>query len=285
MSHEHLDPHAILETLGLLDVTAVAPVHGGTDTAIWRVEKAGKVYALRVFQKGEDDDCQRERVVMQAALEAGLPVPLVYAIGKWHDYPALLLAWLPGKPVAEELRAHPWRAWRLGLLFGQMQAAIHTLTAPEILCQHPEAWITWSGLDETPLQEYLHRAKQQSHTLLHLDYHPLNVLTDGDKITAVLDWRNALSGDPRADVARTASILRFVRLGRLSILESLVLRIFETGWYRGYKQKSEALENMDLFYAWASVVMERDLATKLPQKELSLIHQWSLKWKKRIGYF
>ncbi|GHO62619.1 hypothetical protein KSC_015110 [Ktedonobacter sp. SOSP1-52] len=283
MSHEHLDPHAILETLGLLDVTAVAPVHGGTDTAIWRVEKAGTVYALRVFQKGEDDDCQREQVVMQAALAAGLPVPQVHAMGKWHDYPALLLSWLPGRPVAEELRAHPWRAWSQGVLFGQMQATIHTLAAPEVLCQQPEAWIKWSGPDEKSLQECLHRAKQQALTLLHLDYHPLNVLTDGNKITAVLDWRNALSGDPRADAARTVSILRYVSLGRRSILELLVLRIFEAGWRSGYEQKRGALGDMNLFYAWASVVMERDLATKLTQKELSLIHQWTLKWKKRIG--
>ena len=46
--------------------------------------------------------------------------------------------------------------------------------------------------------------------LLHLDYHPLNVLGEAGAISGVLDWTNADGGDPRADVARTGAILRFL---------------------------------------------------------------------------
>ena len=52
----------------------------------------------------------------------------------------LLLSWLPGWPVAEELRVHPWRAWKLGVVFGRMHATIHTLPAPAILHDHLYAW-------------------------------------------------------------------------------------------------------------------------------------------------
>ena len=67
MTHGDLNPHAILHTLGLTEATAITPVYGGSDTAIWQVEQAGAVYALRVFGEGEHRDCEREQMVMQAA--------------------------------------------------------------------------------------------------------------------------------------------------------------------------------------------------------------------------
>src|SRR5260370_768251 len=138
-------------------------------------------------------------MVMQATMLAGLPVPQVHAAGTWRNHPALLLSWLPGWPVTDELRMRPWRAWQLGALFGRMHAAIHTLQAPGILQNHPDAWIDWLGPDEQSLQECLRSIDHRVDVLLHLDYHPLNVLTDGKSITGILDWRNARAGDPRAD--------------------------------------------------------------------------------------
>jgi hypothetical protein len=65
MTNEHLDPYAILQALGVHDATNVVPVQGGTDTAIWRAERAGQIFALRVFQCEQFDDCCLEQEVMQ----------------------------------------------------------------------------------------------------------------------------------------------------------------------------------------------------------------------------
>ena len=281
ITKDNLDPHAILQTLGLTGATAVTPVHGGSDTVIWQVQRANEVYSLRVFDEGQDDECEREKMVMQAAIDAGLPVPQVYTAGTWRDHPGLLLSWLPGWPIADELRKRPWRAWNLGVLFGCMQAAIHLIPAPGILQQHPDAWIDWLAPDEQSLRQCLRSIDHRTGLLLHLDYHPLNVLTDGRSITGVLDWRNARAGDPRADAARTVSILRVDIVGRPRILESAVRRAFEQGWRTGYEQKGASLENLSLFYAWAGAVMERDLALKREPEELARIHQWTMRWKER----
>lgn len=283
MIHQHLDPYAILQVLDVHDAVNVTPVQGGTDTAIWRVERAGQIFALRVFQRGQFDDCRLEQEVMQAAQVAGLPVPQVHASGNWQEHPALLLSWLPGRPVFEELRARPWRARRLGTLFGRMHAAIHELPAPDVLRQQSEAWIRWSGSGEQALQKRLRSTNYQADALLHLDYHPLNVLTDGKRITAVLDWRNALAGDPRADAARTVSILRLAGFGRLRLLEVVVRRAFESGWRAGYAQKRRSLGDLSLFYAWAGAVMERDMASKCTPEELARIRRWTMRWKTRVG--
>jgi aminoglycoside phosphotransferase (APT) family kinase protein len=283
--HADIDPRAILETLGRGDATAVVPVRAGSDTAIWRVESAGHLYALRVFPPGREDDCEREIAVMQAALAGGIPVPRVHAAGTWRDRSVLLLSWLPGRPMAEELRARPWRAWKLGVQFGRMQVAIHAVPAPGVLRQRLDTWIAWAGPAEESLQVRLRAAEHRADALLHLDYHPLNVMTDGTRVSGVLDWTNARAGDPRADAARTVTILRVdMQGGGVSrVLERGVRWLFERGWRHGYVQAAEPLGDLALFYAWAGAVMGRDLAHKRGPRELARIHHWTAIWKERAG--
>lgn len=281
MIDDSLDPHAILQTLGLTEVKAVIPVQGGTDTAVWRVEQAENVYTLRIFRAGEDHACERERTVMQGALAAGLPVAQVHATGTWHNHPALLLSWIPGWPVAEEVRLHPWRAWPLGELFGHTQAMIHARSAREIFQDQLDGWIAWLGSSEQDLQQLLRTSEHRRDALLHLDYHPWNVLTDGASITGILDWRNALAGDPRADAARTLSILRIGLTGELSTREKATWRAFQQGWRSGYTQTGGSLKHMSRFYAWAGAITELDLASKRGPEDLAHIHQWTARWKAR----
>lgn len=54
-----LDPQAILVALGLPDAAVRERVQGGRDTALWRVERAGAEYALRVFRPEQVSVCRR----------------------------------------------------------------------------------------------------------------------------------------------------------------------------------------------------------------------------------
>ena len=131
MTQTTMQPLEILSSLGINGTPTVIPLQGGFDMAMWKVEYESQTYALRVFRPGRYEDCERERVVMAAARAAGLPVPEVHGVGVWQDHPALLITWLAGRMVADELRARPWHLWRLGIVFGRMQAAIHAVPAPE----------------------------------------------------------------------------------------------------------------------------------------------------------
>jgi aminoglycoside phosphotransferase (APT) family kinase protein len=51
------------------------------------------------------------------------------------------------------------------------------------------------------------RFRDGAGSVLHLDYHPLNVLVNGGRISGIIDWVNADSGDRHLDVATTATIL------------------------------------------------------------------------------
>jgi aminoglycoside phosphotransferase (APT) family kinase protein len=281
LTENNLDPHAILQFLNFPSPTAIFPVQGGTATTLWRIIYPDATYALRLLGKGREHIYEREIAVMQTASNAGLPVPQIHARGIWQDYPVILLSWLPGKPLADELLTHPWKAWYLGYQFGQMQARIHALTAPQQLLQET-SWIDWQlAPHEEPLRHKLRSLPPITDRILHLDYHFLNVMTDGRTITGVLDWTNAHAGDPRADLARTYSIMQvgIPRNELLSGLLMLTIKIFEHGWRKGYEQKAGPQKDLSLFYAWAGALMEQDLKEKRAPADLARIHRWTMKWK------
>lgn len=277
-----LDPRAILGALGVTDVRAVERAEGGSDTAIWRVEAAGALYALRVFRPGEQEDCDRERAAMQAASAAGLPAPAAHAAGSWRERPALLLDWLPGLTVFEELRRRPERAESLGALFGAAQARLHSVAAPATLAARPDEWIAWLGPDQPALAARLRASDYPGGALLHLDYHPLNVMTDGERITGVLDWRNVAAGPPRADAARTHAILVVDAPQHASAQARAVLETFAHGWQAGYLRGGGSLDAMAPFYAWAGATMLRDLAHKRPPDDLARIRAWTDGWLAKL---
>ncbi len=285
MKQTDLSPLAMLRSLGIHGTPTVTSVQGGFDMAMWKVESEDQTYALRVFRPGAHEDCERERVVMAAARAAGLPVPEVHAAGVWQDHPALLITWLAGRTVADELRVRPWRVWRLGIAFGRMQAAIHAVPAPALLRQQPVAWIAWKCEGDQTLQDRLRHLPADETALLHLDYHPQNVLTDGTQITGIVDWTNAHAGDSRADAARTVSILRVDPLARKPLLQWLGLRIFELAWRIGYQRARGRLKEMALFYAWAGTVLQHDLAPRYTHQPQALTpaRRWTNTWKARAG--
>jgi aminoglycoside phosphotransferase (APT) family kinase protein len=287
-----LDPAAILHHLDINNVTTIAPVHGGEDTAIWRVEHGGATHALRVFRAEQARAFQREVAALSAAAAAGLPVPAVAATGEWHERPVMLLSWCAGQPLLAALRERPWQVARLGRLFGQTHARIHRITAPPALAQHATAWITWAGPDEHALQQRLAALADSHAALLHLDYHPLNVMTDGRQITGVLDWTNSMAGDPRADVARTHTILALSPIAPAERALPLLLfrRLLVMAWQRGYRDVAGSLDDMAAFYAWAGAAMLRDLAPRaaraghwMQPKDLEPARAWTARWRRRAG--
>ena len=187
---------------------------------------------------------------MEIASQAHVPVPTIRATGMWQDHSVLLLSWCSGKPLWEVIRQYPWRVGSLGLAFGRTQARIHQIPSRPCWQEQQAEWITWAGVDDHCLRTALQQVIDPAPALLHLDYHPLNVLTDGKHITAVLDWANTRVGDPRADVARTYTILMVEPYTprRQPLLLSMVRRFLTLSWRRGYEQVMGKQSDMAWFY-------------------------------------
>jgi len=264
-------------------------VQGGADTAIWRVERGGEVYALRVFRPEETARCGREVEAMTAARIGGVPTPEVIADGVYEERPVLLLSWIKGKALGQLLQEIS-EPEKLATAFGRTQAAIHALPPPPEFDAY--RWIEWAGEDEAELKARLREIQREKPALLHLDYHPLNVMGDENGITGVIDWANTAAGDPRADFARTYSILRIEPWqadGDDKQWESLRQRL-ENAWRAGYESAGGNTDDMALFYAWAGAVMVRDLSPRvgkpgfwLQDHHLDVVRRWRDEQKQRAG--
>jgi aminoglycoside phosphotransferase (APT) family kinase protein len=285
-----LDPIAILRSLGLSGPAQVVPVSGGADTALWRIDQNSRSFALRVFRPEQLAIANREVAAMEIARGGGLPVPVIHAAGVWQERPALLMDWMPGRPLLHELRARPWMAWSLGIALGRTQAAMHAIPVPPERLDRSSSWIDWATPDAN-LRRLLLRHAADKTALLHLDLHPMNVLAEGRRLTAVLDWANARPGDPRADLARTASILRFAPLptGVPAPLARATRRALEAGWRGGYREAAGRVCGMAPFYAWSAVVMVEDLSPRLGRQDLPWltpallddVRAWGAAWRDR----
>jgi aminoglycoside phosphotransferase (APT) family kinase protein len=67
---------------------------------------------------------------------------------------------------------------------------------PDFMQAHPQGERLWQLI-----RRNFSRLEPVSSTLVHVDYWPGNVLWDGDRISAVVDWEEAALGDPAIDEA------------------------------------------------------------------------------------
>jgi aminoglycoside phosphotransferase (APT) family kinase protein len=140
--------------------------------------RASEIYALgdghvlRRFKVGGDPE--REATVMEHARRHGFPVPAVVDVRR----DGLVLEQIDGRAMADDLRRlSRWPAH--AKLLASLHERLHAIDAP------------------TPLGDG---------TLLHMDFHPANVLIDA-RGAWVIDWTNARAGAPALDVAMTWVLL------------------------------------------------------------------------------
>jgi aminoglycoside phosphotransferase (APT) family kinase protein len=127
--------------------------------------------------------------------------------------PGLVLERVPGRDLLSVLERRPWLLRRAGRVMAEVHAAMHDEVAPPSLPElHAElqARIEHASDLPQPLAAFaleLLDGLPPGDRLCHGDLHPGNVLGTWDR-PVVIDWGDASSGDPVADVARTDLLLR-----------------------------------------------------------------------------
>jgi aminoglycoside phosphotransferase (APT) family kinase protein len=134
--------------------------------------------------------------------------------------PFMLMELLPGRTLLDELFSRFWRIVHAPVEMAEMQARLHRMPvdrfpAPpgdflqrqlqnmhelieEFDLESLRPGVDWLETHRPPAPE---RA-----SILHLDFHPINMLCRWRRCTGILDWSDADVGDRHADVA--ASIVR-----------------------------------------------------------------------------
>jgi aminoglycoside phosphotransferase (APT) family kinase protein len=295
MSGGDIDPRAVLSSLGYASVQALEPVLGGWETSLWRFDTPdGQRHALRVYPGPEHaGSARREEAALQACMDAGVPAPSVEATGQWEGRPLLVIGWCQGATLLAAMLRRPWSTWRQGFAFGRLQAQIHRVAPPAALLEGaPHNWMLRGALQHPEVFVGVQGMALSTASLIHLDYHPLNVLTDGRRFTGIIDWSNAAAGDRRADFARTATLLLTASAppGPTRPVIRALRHLFYLAWQRGYVSEAGPLSDLAPFMAWAGATRLQDLedARSRPQSWASeddfvAAQRWVERWKRRAG--
>lgn len=288
-----LDPRSVLIALGYPEGRALQPVLGGWETSLWRFETPdGRRHALRVYPGPEHaGSARREEAALHACMDAGVPAPAVEATGQWEGRPLLVIGWCRGATLLDTMLRRPWSVWRQGFAFGRLQAQIHRVPSPAALLEGaPHNWMLRGALQRPEVFVRVQGMAVSTDSLIHLDYHPLNVLTDGRHFTGIIDWSNAAAGDRRADFARTATLLLTASSppGPTRPVVGALRRLFYLAWRRGYVSEAGPLGDLAPFMAWAGATRLQDLedARSRPQSwasgdDFAAAQRWVERWKRR----
>ena len=181
----------------------------GATTKIYRDGRT----AIKLYINAPADEVDNEAERQRFAFNAGLPVPAVYGVRKLDSNTvALDMAYIDGKPLMQPKMDKDERKEAIHTLV-KLQCEVHKVHAGSLPKQKERlAWKIKRSASLTDsmkenLLSLLARLDNGSAMLCHGDFHPLNILYDGNKHWFI-DWVDATSGNPLADACRTYLIFK-----------------------------------------------------------------------------
>ena len=177
----------------------------------------GKV--LKLFYGNRPPDWViSEAKITDSIFRAGLPVPEVFESIEWDNRQGIVFEKIEGVSMLDACIDHPQRAQEYGCLLANIHCKIHQIaieTLPNLLPRLVQS-VKKSGYLSTEQKRNLVKlleCQTGAYQLCHMDFHPDQVLIT-DKGPRVIDWETGCQGNPLADVARTALILRIGEIPR-----------------------------------------------------------------------
>ncbi|MDC7124122.1 MAG: phosphotransferase, partial [Spirochaetales bacterium] len=185
------------------------------------VSRSSKIYKwednilLKLFNENIDPELiKNEQINTTETYKKG--VSMVKCLGQVDigTQKGLLLLRVGGETLISLAGSKPVTAFGVPKLMAKLQEEIHG-TGTEIIRSYKDMVI--DALSSEPLSFLTFEEKQKAinhiellpdgNSILHLDYHPDNIMSDGEAAT-IIDWMTAASGCPAADVAATLYLLR-----------------------------------------------------------------------------
>jgi aminoglycoside phosphotransferase (APT) family kinase protein len=294
-SEPDLDPREALAALGCAEPLDIRRVKGGWDTLLWRFRTSDdRTHSLRIyFLPGRDEVVHRERIALETCATAGLPAPRVEQIAEFKGLPALVLSWCEGLPILSFAEKRPWQLWRLARLFGRAQAQVHAVSPPsELRLEAPSGWLGRVGPEHMGLAKRAASLSPSTDALVHLDYHPLNVISDGRRVTGIVDWAGAAAGDRRADLARTYITIAAAPVppGPMSAVLNLLRGVMLRGWRSGYRELAGPMPDYRPFVSWAGATLLAEIERVIDrpgvwgtQKDIDTLRHLVAAWEQRAA--
>jgi aminoglycoside phosphotransferase (APT) family kinase protein len=229
---------------------------------------------LRIYTSaGGVSRVRGEFTLQQRLYELGFPVPKPVHLEtdcSLFGGPFMLMERIAGETLFHRTLQHPTEVRSLSDRMAECHARLHALPADQILpssggflsrrlAELRELIDLYdlhglrAGLDWL----FLHRPPPcREPSLVHLDWHPLNLIRADNGGLWALDWHEADVGDPHADVAMTLLLLYYAPTDCRSGWEKLAVPIGRRWIAHRYRRTYSRLRNLDAqrlayFRAWA----------------------------------
>jgi aminoglycoside phosphotransferase (APT) family kinase protein len=213
--------------------------------------------------------------VMRAVHAFGYPVPpplLLDEDCRLLGGPFLVVPWVGGITLLEWLRRGSWRILSAAGKLARLHVALHDLPLAGPLPPAESFVERRLGEIERMIADYelvelaegfdwlwRHRpAAAARPSILHLDFHPANVVVEHGHPQAVVDWSEADAGDRHADVAMTLVLLRTAPVSGETGVERLMGRPARWWLARRYLRVYRRAADLDpdrlrYYVAWAAL--------------------------------
>jgi aminoglycoside phosphotransferase (APT) family kinase protein len=191
-----------LNDSGIEYESSLVPIHGGFETATYHFllkgvhKELSRRLVLRLYPEFRDPiDAAWVSIVQNALAEQGHPVAKAHSI--CLDKSVLggaffVMDFLAGEPMVTAPLGINENVYRLDRQFDSLHNNASELPW---IC----AGVDWLIENRPPEPERL--------VICHGDFHPMNILIQGDKVTGVVDWAGFLIADPAYDIANTIWLL------------------------------------------------------------------------------
>lgn len=192
---------------------------------------------------------RHEFQLLKVLTKSGLPTPDALSLCEEHQPPFLITSFVEGSARFDASR----RAAYCRRLAAALNA-IHSLDRSEYelsFLPHTDAAINRDRAPHTSEQRLIYEAMQlalprvalNAPALLHGDFWPGNLLWNGDELAAIIDWEDAMLGDPLADLGKS-------RLEILWALGKEAMKLYSAHYLAlNHKLNASALPFWDLWGA------------------------------------
>ena len=260
------------------DITTAAVVGQGRTADIYAWDNH---QMLKLFHTGWSlSAVEQEAHISQVVHATGLPAPASGGTIEINGRYGILFERIDGPSMLHQLGARPWSALSLLHAFADLHINMHTQTIAtgEFPSQRqqlthqirqasplPAAWMAaaLTALDRLP----------DGTCLCHGDYHPDNVLMS-TRGPIIIDWSEATTGNPLADVARTALIFRMGAPppgGMSPLLIGSARAVAQVMYLRRYRKRDPAVRAE--LAAWRLPIAAARLGAGIPEEQQPLLTQ------------
>jgi aminoglycoside phosphotransferase (APT) family kinase protein len=208
-----------------------------------------------------------QKYVRRLGYPVAQPLAFVEEASPWGG-PAWFMERLEGRTMLEALEANPFRLWGLPREMASTHARLHELPTEGLGVRRADLFTHMATIiDDHDLTGFVpgldwlmenEPPPPKRESIVHFDFHPLNLIDRPDGSLAVLDWSDAEVGDPDADVAATCLLLECGPTEPLSSLSQLFVPLARAVILRRYLSAYRRIRPIDearlsYFRAWAAL--------------------------------